>query len=282
MLLSSSSRVIRALAGALVAVTACASVPPPGPVAAPTQARSEAPTRAAVSAMPTILLAAQLMPPGPAEVDYVLPVGGVVHLLFSRPIDPLTLTPQQFVLALADGRRVAPVGSFLAPGTGPEGQRSVALLIAARPVTAVTSATTPPDPTPADPLSVTITGLLHDAQGRVLEGLASDIRPASAPVFAVRAEPGPPGACAGGGQALRVFWSAPVRRAMEPATALLLVGMDGRRAPAEVAEGSARPVLELCASGMVGVRAVEVVAGAMVDERGSPTATGTLTVSPEP
>ena len=252
------------------------------------------PARVAVQELPTMLLSAQVLPPGPADRDYVLPVRAVVHLLFSRPVDPLTLAPQHFVLALADGRRIAPVGVFLTVGTGPGEQRSVALLIAAPPAAVATTpvATTPVATTPgadktavvappAEPFSVTITGLLHDAQGRVLEGLASDIRPPGAPVVPVRAEPGPPAVCAGRGQSLRVFWSGPVGRTpSDPAPAPVVSRMDGTRGLAELLAGPVRPVTDLCAPGLASVQAVEFAAGAVIDERGLPAAGGTLTISP--
>ena len=247
------------------------------------------PARVAVQELPTMLLSAQVLPPGPADRDYVLPVRAVVHLLFSRPIDPLTLAPQHFVLALADGRRIAPVGVFLTAGTGPGEQRSVALLIAAPPAAVETTAvetTAGADKTavvapPAEPFSVTITGLLHDAQGRVLEGLASDIRPPGAPVVPVRAEPGPPAVCAGRGQSLRVFWSGPVGRTpSDPAPTPVVSRMDGTRGLAELLAGPVRPVTDLCAPGLASVQAVEFAAGAVIDERGLPAAGGTLTISP--
>jgi hypothetical protein len=249
------------LAPVLAALTGCAglysyeSVPQaPGPVG-PT-----APT--AIAGPATTLLSAQVVPPGPAEREFVLPVQAVVHLVFSRPIDPLTLVPQHFVLALADGRRVAPVGAFLAPGTGPGGQRSVALLV---------GASTPP----ADPISVTVTGLLHDAAGRVLEGLALDVTPRTQAVFAVRAEPVRDAACAG--QAVQLFWSAPVRRpASGPGPQVLRT--DGTRGAAEL-RGDAGAVLGLCAPGLAGVLSVELPAGSFVDERGQAVAAGALAIT---
>ncbi|HEY0133330.1 MAG TPA: hypothetical protein VGB85_04600 [Nannocystis sp.] len=267
------------LAPVLVALTACASnyyAPAPAPTAPDLLAG-----RPAVQDTPTALLSAQVLPPGPGERHFILPVRAVVHLQFSRPIDPLTLTPQSFVLALADGRRVAPVGAFLSPGTGPGEQRSVALLLAAPP--APTDKDAPVTP-PAEPFSLTVTGLLHDAAGRVLEGLAADIRPSSAPVFPVRAEPGPAALCAGRGQALRVFWSGPVARATAAGAPVpVLLRLDGTRGPAELLEAtSARPVQDLCAPGMAGVQAVELAAGAMLDERGLPAAGGALTIWPAP
>ncbi len=277
---------VTAVMAALTA-TACAGVVGPGQ--APPRGDPPPPSRVTVSAPPTTLLSAQVVPPGPAERDYILPVRAVVHLLFSRPIDPLTLTPQQFVLALVDGRRIAPVGAFLSAGTGPGEQRSVALLIAASPSPAPTDKTTPVT-APAEPFSLTITGLLHDADGRVLADLAADIRPATDPVFPVRAEPGPAALCAGRGQALRVFWSAPVRVPTEGPMPILL-RLDGSRGPAERVteavpdvpiEPLARPRLDLCAPGLAGVQAVELAAGAMVDERGGPTAASALTISPAP
>ncbi len=276
------------LAPVLAVLTACVLTACVGgyvSVRAPT-APDAAPARVTVQELPTVLLSAQVLPPGPADRDYVLPVRAVVHLVFSRPIDPLTLAPQHFVLALADGRRIAPVGVFLTAGTGPGEQRSVALLIAAPPAPVEaggkadkTVVVTPP----AEPFSVTITGLLHDAQGRVLEGLASDIRPAGAPVIPVRAEPGPPAVCAGRGQALRVFWSGPVGSASSaspPGPAPVVLRMDGSRGPAELLAGPARPMMDLCAPGLASVQGLEFPPGAVMDERGLPAAGGALTISP--
>jgi len=276
-------RLATVLAVLTAGLTACAS----GRISvrAPT-APEGPPARVAVQELPTALLSAQVLPPGPAERDYVLPVRAVVHLVFSRSIDPLTLAPQYFMLALADGRRIAPVGVFLTAGTGPGEQRSVALLIAAPPAPVGTDGKT--DKTvivtpPAEPFSVTIPGLLHDAQGRVLEGLASDIRPADAPVVPVRAEPGPPAVCAGRGQALRVFWSGPVggaSSASPPGPAPVVLRMDGSRGPADLLAGPARPVMDLCAPGLASVQSVEFPPGAVMDERGLAAASGALTISP--
>lgn len=249
------------LAPVLAALTGCAGLYPyesvpqtPGPVG------PGAPT--AISGPATTLLSAQVTPPGPAERDFVLPVQAVVHLVFSRPIDPLTLVPQHFVLALGDGRRVAPVGAFLSQGTGPGGQRSVALLIGAT-------------ATPAEPISVTVTGLLHDAGGRVLEGLAMDVAPRTQAVFAVRVEPAQDPACAG--QALQLFWSAPVRRP-EVGPGPQVTRTDGTRGPAEL-RGEAGAVLGLCAPGLAGVLSVELPAGSFVDEGGRAIAAGALAIT---
>lgn len=225
----------------------------------------------------TQLLAAQVQPIRAADRDQVLPVRAAVHLSFSRAVDPLTLVPQHFVLALADGRRVAPVAALL--GAEPGAQRSVTLLLA----------DTPPPPKDGskpvapltDPISVTVTGLLHDVDGRVLEGLAADLVPRTQPVFAVLAEPVAPGpGCEGRGQALRVLWSAPVRRG-DAGPWPVLVRADGTRGPADaVARLDAdEALLEFCAPGAVGVVRVELPVGAAQDGRGQATAAGELPVT---
>lgn len=231
-------------------------------------------------APPTVLLTAHLQPPGPGDRDYVLPVRAVVHLLFSRPIDPVSLTPQQFVLALASGSRVMPVGAFLSAGAEPGESRSVALLVAESPRTAA-DAGKPVSPA-AEPISVTITGALHDADGRVLEGLSIDVVPRERPVFPVRAEPAAGLGCRGFEQALRVFWSAPVYRP-EAAPMPLIALADGKRSPADAADDNDDPaddaVLDFCLRSSATALRVELPTGAAADLRGVPTAAATLTVT---
>lgn len=224
----------------------------------------------------TQLLVAQVQPPRAADREQVLPVRAAVHLVFSRPVDPLTLVPQHFVLALADGRRVAPVAALLAAEPG--AQRTVTLLLADTPAG-------PADGKPiaplTDPISVTVTGLLHDVDGRVLEGLAVDLVPRTQPVFAVLAEPVAPGpGCEGRGQALRVLWSAPVRRP-EVGPWPVLVRADGTRGAADAvaALDADEALLEFCGPGSVRVVRVELPVGAAQDGRGQATAAGELPVT---
>ena len=225
----------------------------------------------------TSLLVAQVQPPRAADREQILPVRAAVHLLFSRPVDPLTVVPQHFVLALADGRRVAPVAALVAAEPG--AQRSVTLLLADTPPLPIDGGK--PIAPLTDPISVTVTGLLHDVDGRVLEGLALDLVPRTQPVFAVVAEAVAPGpGCEGRGQALRVLWSAPVRRA-EAAPWPMLVRADGARGPADAAAlvDADEALLEFCASGPVGVVRVELPAGVAQDGRGQATAAGSLPVT---
>lgn len=224
---------------------------------------------------PTSLLVAQVQPPRAADREQILPVRAAVYLLFSRPVDPLTVVPQHFVLALADGRRVAPVAALV--GAEPGAQRSVTLLLADTPPPTDGGKSIAPL---TDPISVTVTGLLHDVDGRVLEGLALDLVPRTQPVFAVVAEAVAPGpGCEGRGQALRVLWSAPVRRT-EAAPWPMLVRADGARGPADAAAlvDADEALLEFCAPGTVGVVRVEMPAGVAQDGRGQATAAGSLPV----
>jgi hypothetical protein len=257
-----------------------------GPRLESTPPRSEGPpptSAVASAAPPTLLLTAHLQPPGPGDRDYVLPVRAVVHLLFSRPIDPMSLTPQDFVLALSSGSRVMPVGAFLSAGAEPGESRSVALLVAEPPRPAA-EAGKPVSP-PAEPISVTITGLLHDAEGRVLEGLSIDVVPRERPVFPVRAETAAGLGCRDYVQAVRVFWSAPVHR---PATAPMpqIVRTDGKQGPADAADDdddtADDAVLDFCLrSPATGLR-IELPAGAAADLRGAPTAGASLPITSGP
>lgn len=268
--------VLASLLLACVGAPHAESAPPSGPVVPPSSA-------VGTTASPTLLLAAHVQPPDPGDRDYVLPVRAVVHLLFSRPIDPLSLAPQDFVLALASGSRVMPVGAFLSAGAEPGESRSVALLVVEPPRPAA-EAGRPVTP-PADPISVTIAGLLHDAEGRVLEGLAVDVAPRERPVFPVRAEAAAGLGCRGFEQALRVFWSAPVYRP-DDAPMPQVARMDGKRTPAEAADDNDDPaddaVLDFCLRGPAAALQVELPAGAAVDLRGAPTAAASLPLSPGP
>lgn len=264
-----------------VSATAAGTAPPTSEPPAP-------PSAVAPGEPPTQLLAAHMQPPGPGDRDYILPVRGVVHLLFSRPIDPLSVGPQHFVLVLGNGHRVIPVGVFLDAGVEPGEARSLALLLAepakTEPPKSAAATGKPAEP-PSDPISVTITGLLHDADGRVLEGLALDVSPSSRPVFPVRAEPATGLTCAGFEQALRVFWSAPVRRP-ESAPWPLVGRGDGTRRPAEGVDDDDDPaadgVLDFCLRGPAAATGIDLPAGAAVDLRGVPTAAGALPISPVP
>ncbi len=286
------SRLAASLAGSLASLvmlvmgaSGCIHVTTIGPRPAAVDPGGPGPRPA--SGATTTLLSAQVLPPGPADRDFVLPVRAVVHLVFSRAIDPLTLVPQHFVLALADGRRVAPVGAFLA-ASGPGTQRSVSLLLAERLAAPPVAGQEPAKP-PADPISVTITGLLHDIDGRVLEGLSVDVVPRTRAVAAVRAELLARG-CEGRGQALRVFWSGPVHRPESGPTPTVVRSSGARasvEAPAAATEGTTfstvgAPVHDLCVPGPTGVpdlRSLELPAGAMLDERGQPTAAGAVAIS---
>ena len=261
---------------ACVRVPRAESAMPPGERPVPVSAAAQGPS-------PTLLLTAHVQPPGPGDRDYVLPVRAVVHLLFSRPIDPLSLVPQHFVLALASGSRLMPVGAFLSAGAEPGESRSVALLVA-EPPRAAAEAGKEASPAP-EPISVTITGLLHDADGRVLEGLSVDVMPRERPVFPVRVEPAAGLGCRGFEQALRVFWSAPVYRP-DDAPMPRVARMDGKRVLAEVADDNDDPaddpVLDYCLRGTAAALQLELPGGAAADLRGAPTAAGTLTISATP
>lgn len=261
---------------------ACASAPR-AESAAPSGEGPPSISAVGSAAPPTLLLTAHLQPPGPGDRDYVLPVRAVVHLLFSRPIDPMSLAPQDFVLALASGSRVMPVGAFLGAGAEPGEGRSVALLLAESPRSAA-EAGRPVTP-PAEPISVTVTGLLHDAEGRVLEGLSVDVVPRERPVFPVRAEPAAGLGCRGYEQALRVFWSAPVHRP-EAAPMPQVTRTDGKRGPADAADDNDDPaddnVLDFCLRGPAGALQVELPAGAAADLLGAPTAAASLPITSGP
>ncbi len=230
-----------------------------------------------VQAPATVLLSAQLGLPGPGDADFVLPVRSVVHVVFSRPLDPLTVVPGQFILAMADGRRVVPIGAFLEIGE----PRSVTLLLttaAVAPANDPDGVPAPSEPAPSAPagetsattiipVSVTVVGPVHDNDGRILDGLAADIRGFTDPVVAVHAEPASVTGCVGVG--LRVLWSAPVRPGVERPR---VSRIDGTQTPAEPHPTGVRATLlmDYCAGGTgAAISAVELPAGVVVDRRGA-------------
>jgi hypothetical protein len=259
---------------ALAAVTLCTGcfgvsrsqhAQPPG--AGPPAASGPSPTDA-----PTVLLAAHAQPASAVDREFVLPVVGVVYLVFSRPIDAVSLGPHRFVLALPDGQRVTPVGAFLGPAQERDEHCTVELLMSdAR-----------EKKTPLEPISVTVTGLVHDVDGRELEGVSADVAPQSRPVFAVRAEAVPTTtACRGYDHAVRVYWSAPVVRpegapwpqvALHEATPVAPHGLD------DVDEPGDDNVVDFCLRGPGEPRWIDVPAGAVVDLRGAPAAKAGLAI----
>jgi hypothetical protein len=226
---------------------------------------------------PTLLLAAHAQPPAPADQEFALPVTGAVHLLFSRPVDPVSLAPHRFVLALGDGHRMTPVAAVISASERDE-QRSVALLLSDARVAAGKPA--------VDPISVTITGLVHDVEGRVLEGASVDVAPRTTPVYPVAVEEVPTSAtCRGFDRAVRVLWSAPVSRPEAAPAPQVVVDGPATVAPQAVDDAddpAPDNVLDLCLRGAAAPRRVLLPEGAAVDLRGAPTARGERSLLPVP
>lgn len=221
-----------------------------------------------------MLLSAHAQPPGAVDRGFVLPVSGVVYLVFSRPLDPVSLAPHRFVLALPDGQRVTPVGAFLGPAQERDELCTVALLMSdAR-----------KSPAPALPISVTVTGLIHDRDGRVLEGLSADVASQSRPVFAVRAEAvATTTACRGFDHAVRVTWSAPVVRpegAPWPQVALLEQTPVAPQGVDDVDEPGDDNVVDFCLRGPGNPRWIDLPQGVVTDLRGVAAAKAGLAIQP--
>ncbi|MBL9106497.1 MAG: hypothetical protein JNL82_36575 [Myxococcales bacterium] len=246
-----------------------------GPVGPRTRASADPPPAASgpSTEAPTVLLTAHAQPAAAVDREFALPVTGVVYLVFSRPIDAISLAPHRFVLALPDGQRVTPVGALLGPAQERD-EHCTALLL-------VSDARS--QKTPLEPISVTVTGLVHDRDGRVLEGLSADVSPRSRPVFAVRAEAvATTTTCAGYDHAVRVYWSAPVTRpdtapwpqvALE-ATPTAPQGVD------DVDEPGADNVVDYCLRGPGNPRWIDLPPGAVVDLRGGAAAKAGLAIQP--
>lgn len=220
-----ASTLHRAAAALLLAACAVAPVgpPPPPPAAQP-------PPPARPVGEPTWILTAHAQPVPPGQRDYFgLPVGGLLYLVFSRPLDAAGLAPGRFVVLYDDGTRRVPIAARLAPASERDELRALELVLAApsRPI-----------------LSVTIIGQLHDADGRDLDGLAADVAPSNAAPAPVAAERLPDGLpeCPGE-QVVRVWWSAPVTAGPGPARLLLRGG--AALPAARLADLACRPAVRL-------------------------------------
>lgn len=258
---------------ALVAVLLGGCFGPQGPRSTRTPGQTPPATGSSPTEPPTTLLAAHAQPPGPADRDYAMPVAEVVYLVFSRPIDPMSLAPHSFVLALPSGQRISPIGAFLGPAQERDEHRTVELLL---------SDSRKDQSAPMDPISVTVTGLVHDVDGRELEGLSIDVAGPARPVFAVQAVTmATTTTCRGFDHAVRVYWSAPIRRpddAPAPRVALLEGLQVTPHGVDDVDEPGDDNVIDYCLRGPGNVRWIDVPAGAVVDLRGAPAAKAGLVV----
>lgn len=176
---------------ALCSLLGCAVSPvyPPEVSAGP-------PPLAVPAGEPTRILSAHAQPPGPAQRDYFgLPVGLLLYVVFSRPLDPASLAPGRFVTLADNGSRRVPVAARFAPSSELDELRAVELVLPA------------PERTV---LSVTVSGQLFDLEGRDIEGLSADVAPATAAPVPVLAERLASATACGPGPAVRVWWSVPV------------------------------------------------------------------------
>lgn len=176
---------------ALCSLLGCAVSPvyPPEAVAGP-------PPLTLSTGEPTRILSAHSQPANAAQRDYFgLPVGLLLYVVFSRPLDPASLAPGRFVTLADNGSRRVPLAARFAPSSERDELRAVELVLAA-PERAV--------------LSVTVSGQLFDLEGRDVEGLSADVAPSNAPPVPVFAERMASEAACGPGPAVRVWWSVPV------------------------------------------------------------------------
>lgn len=267
------------VAAALLVLAACAAAPAGSPPQPPAVATAPAGPRG----QPTRILAAHAQSPAPgaARDFFGVPVGALVYLLFSRPLDPASLVPSRFVVLAHDGTRRVPVAASLAPASERDELRALELVI----------------PAPQRELiSVTLVGQLFDVDGRELDGLSFDILPADAPPVPVLAEHMSQGTeCPGGhASAVRVWWSAPVGAGVGGVRLML---RDGQAlAPTGLADVACLPgvrlaeggpacdidddsVLDFCAPGGAVVDRIELDSGAAKDRHGRPSAPGTLVLT---
>jgi hypothetical protein len=264
----------RAAAALLFAACAVAPVgPPPAPPAAPPSAAVARPP-----GEPTWILTAHAQPVPAGQRDYFgVPVGGLLYLVFSRPLDPAGLAPGRFVVLYDDGTRRVPLAARLAPASERDELRALELVLAS----------------PVRPLlSVTIVGKLHDADGRDLDGLAADVAPTTAPPAPVAAERLPAGLpeCPGE-QVVRVWWSAPVAAGPAPARLQLRGGATLPAArladvtctpavrigdPAAACDVADDSVIDFCFPPGDAAAAIDLPADAARDRQGLPSAAARL------
>lgn len=193
-------------AAALLSLVGCTALPLSPPA---THLLPPAPARPTVEA--TRILSAHAQPVGPGQRDYFgVPVGGLLYVVFSRPLDPIGLAPGRFVTLADNGTRRVPVAARLAPASEKDELRALELVLAA-PERLV--------------LSVTVIGQLFDAEGRDIEGLSADVAPVNAAPVPVAAERMASGTACPGAHALRVWWSVPVAAGQGAARIVL---RDGR------------------------------------------------------
>ena len=264
------------LAAALVAVSLAGCYVAPLERSARHSSATPEPVAPFAVGPPTALLAAHAQPASAVDRDYALPVALVVYVVFSRSIDPVSLAPHRFVLALPNGQRVSPVGAFLGPAQERDEHRTVELLLA--------DIRKDPDKPPLEPISVTVTGLIHDDDGRELEGMSADVAPQARPVFAVQAVAMTTATtCRGFDHAVRIYWSAPVRRP-EAAPAPLVAFLEGMQVPPhgydDVDEPGDDNVIDYCLRGPGNLRWIDLPAGAVVDLRGVPSEKAGLAIQP--
>ncbi len=205
---------------ALAACVVAPTTPPPNAPAAPP------PVSTRPVGEPTRILSAHLQPVGVGQREYFgVPVAGLLYVVFSRPLDPAGVAPGRFVVLTEDGTRRVPVAARLAPASERDELRALELVI----------------PAPARGLlSVTLVGQLFDVDGRDLDGLSADVRPAAAAPIPVAADRLPSGLpeCPQE-HVLRVWWSAPVRPG--PAQARLSLQTGGSLAPDRLADLACKP-----------------------------------------
>jgi hypothetical protein len=190
-------------------------------------------------------------------------------LVFSAEIDPMGLRADRFSVVLADGRHMMPDRATLAPANESDENRTLLLV----------GGFGHPGKNPAS--HVMVIGLLHTEDGRVLQGLASDISPPSTPDAIVHAERVRPGerTCKGARQAVRTYWTDVLRGVRSDDLARVHVALEGGGKarptrfgdhPVDLAEGGSDNVLDLCLDEDEPARAVHVDAGTFTDATGRP------------
>jgi hypothetical protein len=159
--------------------------------------------------------AARLASAHAARFDDPLTKLDALVLVFSEPLDPVTIEAPAFSVVRADGRRIVPTRARLA--LAPPGYEHTVVL--------ELELGAPSDP---PPVHVAVVGPVWTSTGAALRGVAAAIRTYDQPDEVILARPAPASACAPSERAWLFFWSDAVVEADTAGT----ITFEGGREPA--------------------------------------------------
>lgn len=177
-------------------------------------------------------------------------------VVFSEPLDPLTVVASAFGVARGDGTLAEISDATLWPANARDELRTVWLAVE------LGVAGDPP------PLSVGVLGRVHSARGNDLHGVTATIAPATEPVTLVQALRLDRGGCEAGDHGVRTLWSSRVSAAQLPAGVEIVSGDGQRLEVTDVLDLDEDNVIDLCVSGAAAPSAVQIEEGWVRDLEG--------------